>query len=58
MSTDLLTAETATTARTALRPGEALPQPGSVPVDLSPTDSGVDTEIVSGSGGGQGGSQL
>ncbi|MAI72178.1 MAG: protoheme IX farnesyltransferase [Rhodopirellula sp.] len=56
MSTDLLTAETATTARTALRPGEALPQPGSVPVDLSPTDSGVDTEIVSGSGGGQGGS--
>ncbi|MAI34796.1 MAG: protoheme IX farnesyltransferase [Planctomycetaceae bacterium TMED240] len=44
MATDLLSADTATTAGAAVRSGEALPQKGSVPVDVSATDSGDNTD--------------
>ena len=56
MATDLLSAETATTVRTAARSGETPAQEGRGSIDLSPTESKASTGVVSNKGEGQGGS--
>lgn len=56
MATDLLSADTATTGRTAVRSGESLSRQGSGSVDRMPADAGVNPETVSDNGEGQGGS--
>ncbi len=56
MATDLLSAETATTVRTAAPTGETLSQQGRGARDLSPTESRLSTGTVAKSGEGQGGS--
>ena len=56
MATDLLSAETATTVRTAARSGKTPAQEGRGSIDLSPTESKASTGVVSNNGEGQGGS--